>query len=167
MRCINTVDSAMGKFQEDMDRHTHGEIEHPKSPLDDSDYNQANADLRIQADSFADLVQYFYRPELSSYPSGNFGDHDKSVEKIVKAKCDDGDQCVVIRYARAVSVIFTEGGVFVLPDRIAGKAAFIQCLVDKGYERKITPDLEKELIEVTAHFRCERDEIHEMTDYDL
>jgi len=56
----------MGKFQEDMDRHTRGEIEHPKSPLDDSDYNQANADLPM----FLDSMLYYLRIQADSFAEG-------------------------------------------------------------------------------------------------
>lgn len=61
--------------------------------------------LRIQADSFADLVQYFYRPELSSFPSGNFGELAKSVPTI-----DSANRAIILANRKWFDVLAGDDG---------------------------------------------------------
>jgi hypothetical protein len=143
-RCINAADRAMGNFQEDLFRHTRSEIELPKSPLHDNDYVQANADLplfldsmlhylRIQADSFADLVQYFYRPELSSFPSGNFGELAKSVATI-----DSAYRAIILANRKWFDVLAGDDG---LRDVITHQGGMIGVSWEKQVDQPAKPHL--------------------------
>jgi hypothetical protein len=94
-RCRDGIDGAITRYTERIRRFQEGEITQPPDPVSDSDsleMTELNKELplfldamlfylRIQADSFAQLVRFFYEPTKATVLSGEFAKQKKDFSK--------------------------------------------------------------------------------------